>query len=330
MHQTASVLSSLQLLMSSLRNSAMGSFTKILIFLSVLTCMLAFEEESHKTSSTNSTRLGRTGRKNYGLYRPPPSRDYGDDGDDKVDSNDDTPSSPNTGNPPQGGDYPNFGNYKGYDQYFNYAPPRYPSFAPNYKGSPFYSPYWKGGKPLDSAMPSASPDQMMEMMMALSNMEDTTKPEDTGILSKLISDPKAAAAAAIIPLSIVAAAVVPVLMNYMMTGANQPQVISTTANNKEARSLDASNNFEMIMENISRFARAMDNDECVQKTICRIVRGDADVPVSDYMKKAASSLARMVKDDWMNNYGVKNLVDGIKQGNCNNVCNIVKGQSKQR
>ncbi|KAF8763883.1 hypothetical protein HNY73_022017 [Argiope bruennichi] len=199
-----------------------------------------------------------------------------------------------------------------------------------WQGSPFYSPYWKGGKPGDSAMPSGSPDQMMEMMMALSNMEDTKKPEDTGILSKFISDPKSAAAAAIIPLSIVAAAVVPVLMNYMMTGANQPQVIATTANNKEARSLDSSNNFEVIMENISRFARAMDNDECVQKTVCRIIKGDTDLPVSDYMKKAASSLARMVKDDWVNNYGVKNLVDGIKQGNCNNVCNNVKGHSRQR
>ncbi|GIX84006.1 uncharacterized protein CEXT_376311 [Caerostris extrusa] len=204
-------------------------------------------------------------------------------------------------------DYPSFNNYKGYEQYSNYGPPRYPSFAPNYyKGSPFYSPYFKGSKPADSGMAPASPDQMMEMMMALNNMDESSKPEDTGLLSKLISDPKSAAAAAIIPLSIVAAAVVPVLMNYMMTGA-APQVVSTTANNKESRSLDSSNNLQVVMENIVRLARAIDSDECIQKTICKVANGNDSMPVSDYMKKAASTVAQMVKDDWVNNLGVKIL-----------------------
>ncbi|GFU87265.1 uncharacterized protein TNCV_4134101 [Trichonephila clavipes] len=306
----------------------MESLTKFLFLLCILAYVFA-SEESSKPSSASSTGLRRTGRKNYGPYRPLPSKDYGDDGDDKDDSTDDSDQNPNN-KPPQGGDYPSFGNYKGYDQYSNYGPPpRYPSFANNYKGYQFYSPYWKGSKPADTPAPPATPDQMMEMMMALSNMDDTSKPEDTGLFSKLISDPKSAAAAAIIPLSIVAAAVVPVLMNYMMTGTAQ-SVVSTTANNKEARSLDGSINLDVIMENIARLARAMDNDECIQKTICKVANGDADMPVSNYMKKAATMVARLAKDDWVDNVGVKNLVDGVKQGNCDNVCNSTKTVNKRK
>ncbi|GIY82124.1 uncharacterized protein CDAR_506111 [Caerostris darwini] len=302
----------------------MYCFTKCLVFLSILCYVVVSSEESSRTFTSNSTKVGRTGRKNYGFYRPQPPRDYGDDGDDKEDSTDEAQPGPSSGNPPQPSDYPSFNNYKGYEQYSNYGPPRYPSFAPNYyKGSPFYSPYWKGSKPADSGMAPASPDQMMEMMMALNNMDESSKPEDTGLLSKLISDPKSAAAAAIIPLSIVAAAVVPVLMNYMMTGA-APQVVSTTANNKESRSLDSSNNLQVVMENIASLARAIDSDECIQKTICRVANGNDSMPVSDYMKKAATTVAQIVKDDWVNNLGVKNLVDGVKQGNCDNVCNSSK------
>ncbi|GIY06023.1 uncharacterized protein CDAR_520301 [Caerostris darwini] len=287
--------------------------TKCLIFLSILTYVLASDEISRNISS-NNTKIGRTGRKNYGPYQPQPPRDYGDNGDNSEDSKDNSEPITTNDNQPQNGNYPNFGNYKGYDQYSNHGPSNYPVFAPNYKGFPFPS---SGGS-------SASPDQMMGMMMALSNLNDATKPAESGFLTKLLSDPSTLASAAFIPLSIMAAAFVPLLMNYVIAN-NAPQVVSTTANNKEARDFDVSMNLEMLMEQIASFARAVDNDRCIQMTICKVASGASKMPVPDYVKKAVSAIAvHLAKDNWMDNLRVRNLIDAIKQGNCVNVCNNPK------
>lgn len=287
---------------------------KSLVLLCISVYALAIDVETTKSPAPSAS--SRRGRKNYGNVWQPP-RDYGDDGDDKDDSTVDTDQGPKA---PQGYDYPNFSNYKGYD-YSNYGPPRYPAYPPNFKGYPVYPSFFKGGKPGDS---EASPD-IASMMLALNNMDSSKKPDDGGILSKLVSDPKSAAVAALIPLSIVAAAVVPVLMNYMMTGAggaNGPQTITTTAtDNKNGRSLDAFNNFDFLLEGIANFARSMDDDECIQKTVCRVASGDQNVSVPDYVRKAATKVISFVNDDMANSFGVQSIVEGVKKGSCDSVCN---------
>ncbi|GFS70870.1 uncharacterized protein NPIL_100391 [Nephila pilipes] len=278
----------------------MGSLIKCLVFLNVLLSALASDE-----AATNSTakivRLRRTG----GHFPPLPINDYGVNGDDKDDSLDDSKLPSYKGKSQSGGDYPVFNEYKGNEQSNKYGLSNFPSFADN-KGSPFPVPSW------------ITPDQMMQMMAAIKNADDVNKPEGAGLFSKLITDPKIAAAA-FIPLSIVAAAVVPVLMNYMMGNTASPAV-STTANNREFRSLDASKNLGGIMEHMARFARAIEDDECIQKTICRVVTGDTGVPKSDSAKRVASAIAHMLKEDWSDNLGIKQIVDGIKKGKCSNVC----------
>lgn len=293
----------------------MDFFMKFLLLLCMSVYALASAETTKSPVPSGSS--GRTGRKNYNVWQPP--RDYGDDGDDKDAGGDDADQGPGNGKPPQGYDYPNFGNYKGFDPYSNYGPPRFPSYPPNFKGYPLYPTFWKDNKPGDS---ESSPD-IMSMMLALNNMDGSAKPDDGGILSKLVSDPKSAAVAAIIPLSIVAAAVVPVLMNYMMTGVssnNSPTITTTATDNKNGRSLDVFNNFDFVLEGIANFARSMDSDECVQKTVCRVATGDESVSVPEYVRKAATKIFGFVNDDIANNFGVQSILEGVKQGNCNNVC----------
>ncbi|GFR09979.1 uncharacterized protein TNCT_537461 [Trichonephila clavata] len=120
----------------------------------------------------------------------------------------------------QGSDPLGSGKYKDDDPYKNFNPPRYPPFPNNYKGYPFYP----------NGYPSPSAEQVLHVMTLVNNNKATSKPEGSGFLSKLIADPNIAAAA-IIPLSFAAAAVVPALMNLVMGGISTP-MISTIANNR--------------------------------------------------------------------------------------------------
>ncbi|GFU59029.1 uncharacterized protein NPIL_459241 [Nephila pilipes] len=267
---------------------------------------VAWETSSNNVTS-NISELQRTGRKNYGPFSPLPPRDYGAIGDDEDDSSDESEPLPYNDKPQQGSVNPSYNKYKGYDQFSNYGPPSYPPFVNNYKGYPF------------AGVPPMSPDQMLQMMMALKSMKENEGPEDTGIISKLFSDSKTAAAA-FIPLSIAAAAFVPVLMNYFTGGLSTPTV-STIANSKQFRNLDVSNNLDVLLESIISFSRAMDSDECIQKTICKAASAQYNLRVSEYVKKIASTIAQVVKDDYLINFRIKHLVDAVKQGNCNNVCN---------
>ncbi|KAF8763914.1 hypothetical protein HNY73_022044 [Argiope bruennichi] len=286
------------------------------ISLCIVICVLISETTSR---NSNSTSLERTARKNYNFYQPQPPKDYGDDSDD---SDDDDEQNPGKSKPSQGSYFPGFGKYKGYNPYSNYdmPMPMYPPFAPNFKGD----------YPMFPPVASLNPNkQMMQMMAALSNMDSSSKHESGGFLSKLFADPNTATAA-IIPLSIITAAVVPVLMNYLMSSPPTPMV-STVANSKEARNLEAFKDLEIVMVNFSRFAKTMDGDECIQKTICRIASGAANMPVTDYIRKAVGEIStHFTKDNWKDSLGIKRIIDGVKQGNCANVCSGSKAIPKQR
>ncbi|GFT13956.1 uncharacterized protein NPIL_191271 [Nephila pilipes] len=267
---------------------------------------MAWETSSSNVAS-NTSKLQRTGRKNYGPFPPLPPRDYGAVGDDEDYSSDESESIPYNDKPQQGSMNPSYNKYKGYDQVSNYGPPSYPPFVNNYKGYPF------------AGVPPMSPDQMLQMMMTFKRMKEIEGPEDTGIISKFFSDSKTAAAA-FIPLSIAAAAFVPVLMNYLTGGSSTPMV-STIANSKQFRNLDVSNNLDALLESIISFSRAMDSDECIQKTICKAASAQYNVRVSEYVKKIASTVSQVFKDDYLSNFRIKHLLDAVKKGNCNNVCN---------
>ncbi|GFQ93269.1 uncharacterized protein TNCT_402441 [Trichonephila clavata] len=283
----------------------MEDLLKFLIFLGIVTFVNTNEEIS-KTSTSNTTRFHRVGRENYGPFSP--SKVYGAIGEYKDDVKLDLKPSPYNGKPVPVNDFPSSEKYKGDNKYNDYSIPSYPHFANNYKGYPMYS----------SGFPSANTDQMLQMLMNIKSTGELAKPVDTGLLSKFGVDPKIATTA-IIPLSIVAAAVAPVLMNIIMGGTSSP-TISTTANNKEARSDVISLNIENLMESMSSLARAMDSDECILKSICKVACGQSAIPVSDHVKEAASKIAKIVQDDFLRQLQIKNLIDGIRQGNCSNIC----------
>ncbi|GFT13958.1 uncharacterized protein NPIL_191281 [Nephila pilipes] len=264
--------------------------------------------------TSNGTALRRAGRTNYGPYPPP--KVYGAIGEYKDDSNADPELSLYNDKTVNDGDQSSTGKYKGYDLYNIYSPPSYQPFANNYKGYPLHS----------NGFQLSNTDQMLQMMLAVKGPGATTKPEETGLLSKFTVDPNIATAA-IIPLSIVAAAVAPVLVNLLMGSTSAP-VISTTAGNKEARRYIVSHSLASLIENMSSFSRAVDNDECIQKSICKIACDQSTITVPDYVKKGATALAHSFGDDLLNNLQIKNLIDGIKKGNCSNVCNSSKVRSR--
>ncbi|GFR01742.1 uncharacterized protein TNCT_302911 [Trichonephila clavata] len=258
-------------------------------------------EKPTVTNATNNTGLKRTGRKNYGLHPSVPLKHYGSIGEYKDESEEDSETSPYESS--QKDNYPNFNEYKEYEQNSNYRPLK---ISPNNNGYLSSYPSW------------GTSNQKMQMMMVLKNMVGAEKAEDTGIFSKLVSDPKVTAAA-LVPLSIAAVAIVPVLINSLMGGNSRPMV-STTANSREFKRLDATINFEMLVENMAMLDRAIDSDDCIQKTICRIARGESNIPIANYIMNAASTVAYMITDDWLDNLRIKILVDAVKNDNCENVC----------
>ncbi|GFU59033.1 uncharacterized protein NPIL_459261 [Nephila pilipes] len=283
----------------------MGMNIKCFIFLNILFNALASDEAS-KTSNTETIKLLQTDRKNDSTDLPLPPRDYGDIGDKRSQSTHDSESVSYKSKPQSGGDYPIFNEYTGNGQLNNYGLPNFPSITSDIKGYPFSAPSW------------ITPDHMMQMMAAIKNVSGTAKPAETGLFSKLITDPKIAAAA-FLPLSIVAAAIVPVLMNYAMGNSSLPTV-STTANNRGFRSLDVPKNLDDILESMSRFALAMEGDECIQMTICRMLTGEAVSPHSDYAKKVALTLTQLIGDDGSNKLGIREIINGVDKNNCSNVC----------
>ncbi|GFY79700.1 uncharacterized protein TNIN_1701 [Trichonephila inaurata madagascariensis] len=213
----------------------MISHIKCFILLIVLYNVLASNDSSRDSFKTIEARS--VVRKNETPQSP---RHYGNIGI-KNDSPNDPESTLKKSRSQSVGDYPLFNEYT--DHLLNYGISSISSNPLDTEGYPLYVPSW------------INPDQLMA---AIKNMSNATKSLENGLFTKLITNPKIAAAA-FVPLSIVAAAIVPVLMNYVL-GSTAPLTVSTTANNKGFRSFDASKNLDDIMETIANLTRAMDNN----------------------------------------------------------------------
>ncbi|GFS60904.1 uncharacterized protein TNIN_71511 [Trichonephila inaurata madagascariensis] len=276
----------------------MRACIKCLIFLIIIDNVLASEESSRNSFKTVEKLLAVQKIEN------PPQHDYGATDSSKDELSADSESTLYKSKPRSGGDYPLFNEYN--DQIFNHGISSIPSISPDIKGNPFSVPSW------------ITPDQMVQMMAAIKNMSDATKSVENGLFSKLITDPKIAAAA-FIPLSIVAAAIVPVLMNYVM-GNTTPVSVSTTANNRMFKSFDTSENLQEIMEIVSKISPAVNNNYCIQKNICRVFMGVADAPKSDYAHKIAPTINLLITKYGVNVSIFKEIVEGIKTGKCDDLC----------
>lgn len=260
----------------------------------------------------------RSSRKYDVPYRYPGK--YGDDRDEHDD--DDSSFDSRVAVPPEDDKTPSYSNVKGFD--FG------SSYPPFYKGYPL-NPYWKGkgNSDDDNNMPPMNPMKMMEMMMMMKTMQDLQdSTKDEGSLSKFISDSKSFFMAAIVPLSIIFAAVVPVLINYMMTGSSLP-VIQTTAATKEGRSIVDANVLGDILQKFEEISRNIETDECAEKTLCKVVYNDSSL-LKGHIRKVASTVANLVKDEWIKDFKIKSFVRGLTEGNCDNVCKKMVSTPRQR
>lgn len=266
----------------------------------------------------------RSSRKYDAFYEPQNS--YGDDGSDEThkieDDSRDTDSNvsryPPTEQVPDV--YPN-------SKFYNYGQ-KYASFNKGYT----FVPYWKGSQKdiaengemdYHENVPSMYPYKMMEMLMTMDAMdklqESTQKNDNSGFLSKFVSDTKSFVMAAIVPLSIMLAAIIPVLVNYTMTGVSLP-LVSAVANNKNGRNADTSNILDEILWNFEEITRSVDTDSCIQKTLCEVAFRNSSSPGAQYIRKSAVVLSHLIKQEWIKSDSMKSLMNALKQGNCNDVC----------
>lgn len=248
----------------------------------------------------------RTNRK----YDFPYPGKFGEDNDESENS--DLSSVSRVAIPREDDKSPHYSNIKDFDYGLSYPPFN--------KGYPFKS--YSKGKGETGDMPPMNPIKMMEMMMMMKTMQDLQEsPKDEGLLSKFVDESKSFLMAAIVPLSIILAAIVPIFMNYIMTGSNLP-LIQTTASNKLGRSIVDANILEDILQKFEAVSRHIETDECPEKTLCKVVLRDSSL-LNDHIKNLASKVANLVKDEWIKNLKVKKFVHGLGEGNCESICSSI-------
>ncbi|GFQ82209.1 uncharacterized protein TNCT_328561 [Trichonephila clavata] len=166
---------------------------------------------------------------------------------------------------------------------------------------------------------AVDPTYLMMLKNAMADIKADQKP--TGFLSKLKSDPALLLIAASIPISLLLAAVLPAIMNMVMNGSSMP-VISTTATGNQAREqqVDIMPYLTPFVEAVGTFGvKSISNPDCMQRIFCEVAQEKIPFPESKYIRKAAS-IARFLSDgSWLENYGVKDLVDSLGTGKCNNI-----------
>ncbi|GFU87269.1 uncharacterized protein TNCV_4134141 [Trichonephila clavipes] len=222
---------------------------------------------------------------------------------------------------------PGFNVYKGYDKPPSFDQKYYPAIN-SYKGYPYYP---KGGfdNIEDGGIAFPTEEQLMEMMMMMNAMNklQISPKKEQGFLAKLMMDPKTYMLAAIIPLVIMVASFLPMLANYMMSEPSMPSVITTIANSKMARAVRDSDLAERVLENLIEFgSKVLDGDECIQKAICEIALSQGGL---ENMRSVAHITKRIGKEEWLKNWGAKELVSALETSNCDSVC-VKKVSTKQQ
>lgn len=230
-------------------------------------------------------------------------------------------------NPSRGDvEFSGFDNYKGFWK----PPPNYEQTYIPVKGFPYYVPYPKGKGDLGDFgnIGFPSQNQMADMMAMMNKLQVSPKKEDQSFLSKLGSDPKSLAIlAAIIPLSIMLASFIPVIINYFITGASTtasqlvpglPSLVTSIATSRMARAFDDIETLEKLFENLVDFgAKVMEDDECIQKTVCRTVLSQWN---GQTVKQVAVAVKHFSKGDFLKSWGGKEILESLEKGDCENVC----------
>ncbi|KAF8763873.1 hypothetical protein HNY73_022008 [Argiope bruennichi] len=179
-----------------------------------------------------------------------------------------------------------------------------------------------------------SPDysDMIMMMQAMKKMDSNTGAKP-GLLTRILDNPTTLVMATFIPISLLLAAAIPVIVNVMMNGVTIPALFTTVGTKSRGISIENSTDLlRPILESLADFNnRYLDSDDCFQKIFCKMTKENTttttNVPGAKYLKQAVNAATFIVNDDLLNNYGIKNLVDSVKSGRCEDIQCEKKGRS---
>lgn len=163
----------------------------------------------------------------------------------------------------------------------------------------------------------------MYIMMLKNAMADYNKGESkpSGFLAKITADPALLLIAASIPISLLLAAVLPALTNMMMNGSSLP-TITTTATGSQTRSTQADimPYLSPVMEAIGSFGiRSIGSPDCMQRIFCQVAEEKMASYDSKNFRKAARIARYLSAGSWLENLGVKDIVDALSNGSCESV-----------
>ncbi|GIX71732.1 uncharacterized protein CEXT_611261 [Caerostris extrusa] len=139
--------------------------------------------------------------------------------------------------------------------------------------------------------------EMMSLMTANNKVDEEDEKESTekpaSFLAKLGVDPMNALVAALIPFSLLLAAVIPVLTNQFMTGLYIPSVYTIATGARKERSLndsDSAEYFMPILESIASYGA---------KTFEDITKEKPDETKVRFVKEALEMIGNFVNEKWM-------------------------------
>lgn len=160
----------------------------------------------------------------------------------------------------------------------------------------------------------------MSILLLKNAVADMNKP--TTFLDKITSDPALFLVAAVIPLSLLLAAVLPVFMNSFTHTGSMPTITTTATGPSKSRSndLDIMPYLTPVMEAIGTFGiRSISNPDCMQRIFCQVAQEKVDSNELKYLKKAANVAKYLSVGTWLENLGVNDIVDSLSSGRCENI-----------
>lgn len=164
---------------------------------------------------------------------------------------------------------------------------------------------------------AADPMSFLLLQNAMASMKNQQKP--VGFLEKIAAEPALLLIAACIPISLLLAAVLPTLIHSMNPGI---PTITTTATGQKTRSndLDLMPYLVPAMEAIGTFGiRSVANPDCVQRIFCQVAQEKVGFHSQQYFKRAASVARFLSTGTWLENFGVKKIVDSLSSGHCEDI-----------
>ncbi|KAG8201942.1 hypothetical protein JTE90_027418 [Oedothorax gibbosus] len=157
------------------------------------------------------------------------------------------------------------------------------------------------------------PSRFYSMMETFTNLKkaDNDATNTVGFFDSFASDPVNFILSTIIPLSLLLAAVVPLLTNLLMTGLYIPPIVSSIANNR-GRSVEDTNSTEFfvpILESIASFG---------VKTFEDVTKENADETNVRFVKEALDMVTSFVNKKWLSLFGGVSQLNNecLKNTNC--------------